>query len=185
MKNLLFFAAALFLFTSCGPSMTDLAIDNPTGSEVELWVDSLHIQVPANEVVWIEMGRGNHKITLPTDSIVDFNFTQKVYMLNPTMSEYLMYEELYGTSPTLMLNSPISNKTINYMGMEIEGNYELVKDLVNPIKWDLGPREEAPEMIEIEAGDRPALVKLMGPTEFFTKMMSAAMEAPETVPEAQ
>ncbi len=175
MRNLILSIFAIALFSSCGPSLVDLAIDNPTESAVTLMVDSLEVEVPAKEVVWVEMGKGSHNITLPSDSIVTFNFTEKMYMVNPTQSSYLMYEEIYGTpSPMMELGGPISKKKVTYLGMEIEGAYEVVEDVVNRIRWDYGPRESLPEMIEIEQGDRPGVIKLMDPYEFMNLIMQAA-----------
>jgi len=175
-KIILFFCAAIIL-VSCS-SNCDLAIDNPTDRIVSLYVDSLYVEVPAKEVVWVEMGRGKHTITLESDSVINFNFTEPVYMVNPAGAAYFMYEEMYGSSnPMLMaVGSPIPNQKINYLGMELEGNYAVVDQVINKVSWDYGPREPAPEMIEIEQGDRPSIIKLMDPYEFINKMMEGAAE---------
>ncbi len=174
MKNLFALLLSVVLISSCGPSLVDLAIDNPTSTAVVLMVDSLEVEVPPKEVVWVEMGKGDHTIKLPTDSLVTFNFTEKMYMVNPTQSQYLKYEEIYGDNPMLALGGPISKKKVTYLGMELEGNYDVVDQVVNKISWDYGPRENLPEMIEIEAGDRPALIKLMDPYEFIGLISQAA-----------
>ena len=173
-KIILFFCAAIIL-VSCS-SNCDLAIDNPTDRIVSLYVDSLYVEVPAKEVVWVEMGRGQHTITLEDGSANSFNFTEPVYMVNPVKASYFMYEELYGDPMFIPGISPIPNQKINYLGMELEGNYAVVDQLVNKVSWDYGPREPAPQMIEIEQGDRPSIVKLMDPYEFIDKMMQGASE---------
>ena len=49
--------------------------------------------------------------------------------------------------------------------MPLDGNFDVVKDLINPISWDYGPREVLPEMIEME-GDYEVLLKLYDVNEF-------------------
>lgn len=177
MKKIILFFCAVIILASCS-NKCDLAIDNPTDQIVTLYVDSLYVEVPAKEVVWVEMGKGNHSIKLQNDSLINYNFTESVYMVNPSLSSYLMYEELYGNPLSIPGVSPIPNQTVTYFGMEIEGNYAVVDQVINKVAWDYGPREPSPEMIEIEQGDRPSIVKLMDPYEFMAQMMDRAAEAP-------
>lgn len=174
-KIILFFCAAIIL-VSCSNNV-DLAIDNPTDRIVSLYVDSLYVEVPAKEVVWVEMGKGQHSLTLENDSLINYNFTESVYMVNPANASYFMYEELYGNPSLIAGISPIPNQKINYLGMELEGNYAVVDEVINKVTWDYGPRESAPEMIEIEEGDRPSIIKLMDPYEFIAQMMQGAGES--------
>ncbi len=160
------FVLATILFTACSNNV-DLAIDNPTSSIVTCRVDSLYVEVPPKEVVWVEMGKGEHTITLSNDSVVKMDFQKSVYMVNPSLSQYLMYESVYGNSP---ISSAITSKTVNFLGLEIDGNYAVIEDVVNDVLWDYGPRESLPEMIEIEAGDRPALLKLMDVNDFLERV---------------
>ena len=51
------------LLSSCSHTV-DLAIDNPTKFSVEVKIDTLSVMVPPKEVVWVEMGPGEHQITL-------------------------------------------------------------------------------------------------------------------------
>ncbi|WP_340198902.1 hypothetical protein [Ascidiimonas sp. W6] len=159
---------AICLVVSCS-SKVDLAIDNPTNEAVLISVDSLLVEVPARQVVWVEMGKGEHQIKLENDSVIKYNFTQNVYMVNPTLTKYLMYEEFYGnTIYQNMHKSSIPLKTVNYLGMEIEGNYEIVEDVINTVRWDYGPREVLPETVMIEDGDLyTILVKLTDPIELY------------------
>lgn len=163
-KILLFFAA--FALYSCGSGSVDLAIDNPTDQSIIVKVDTLTVAIPAKEVVWVEMGKGEHEITLEDDSKTKFNFTESAYMLNPTKSEYLKTEEFYG-SPALQNNfaHQLPKKSIEYYGMPLEGNFGVVSNLINPISWDYGPREVLPEMIEMD-GDYEILLKLYDVNEF-------------------
>ncbi|QLG46450.1 hypothetical protein [Costertonia aggregata] len=169
----------LFLVVvSCGNSV-DLAIDNPTDRPIQLKVDSLEVEIPAKEVVWVEMGKGQHQITLQNDSIVNFDFNQSVYMVNPTLSEYLLTEEYYGSNAyyqTYELTAAMRKKSVTYLGIEFEGNYDVVKALINPVTWDYGPRETLPEVVQVEEGDNyTVLKKLLGPQEFID-MVQASRE---------
>lgn len=157
------------LVVSCSNSV-DLAIDNPTDLPINIKVDSLEVEIPAKEVVWVEMGKGEHQVTFGNDSIVKYNFDQSVYMVNPTLSEYLLTEEYYGSNAyyqTYELTAKMSEKSVTYMGIEFEGNYEVVKSLLNPVTWDYGPRENLPEVVQVEDGENyTVLKKLLDPQEF-------------------
>ena len=92
----------LFLFVavglaSCGPDLVAVAVDNPTNDYIEVSIDSLNVEIPPRDVAWVEMGHGVHVITVPGEEPVEFDFVQDMYMMNPSHSEYIMYEEIYGT----------------------------------------------------------------------------------------
>lgn len=147
--------------------MVDLAIDNPTDEPLVVSIDSLVVEVPPKEVAWVEMGKGKHTITLANDSVVEYNFDQAMYMLNPSLISYLKFEQLYGNANSISSQmSIIPYDTVHYLGMELIGNYAVVQDLVNPITWDYGPREPLPEMVELDASTgSTTLVKIMDPWE--------------------
>ncbi len=172
----LFILSILFLtvFSSCS-SKVDLAIDNPTDVSVEIVVDTLRVLVPPKDVVWVEMGPGEHQLTLENDSIIKYNFTESVYMINPSLSEYLVADEYYG--PPAFQNSYAStlpNKVVTFLGMEIEGNYDVLTNVINKVTWDYGPRETLPEMVEVDADESyTTLVKVYDPAEFMSLMLSS------------
>jgi hypothetical protein len=165
---------SVFLY-SCGSGTVDLAIDNPTEFDVQVTIDTLKVHVPAREVVWVEMGKGPHQITLANDSAVQFDFTQEMYMLNPTFTEYLKYEQFYGDEMYRGISAAtIMKKKVTYLGMELEGNYEVIKDLVNPITWDYGPREALPEMIEMDEDEKyTSIVKITDPIELINEIAAS------------
>lgn len=166
MKTIVLFFALSLTLLSCSDNLVDLAIDNPTDMSIIVKIDTLTVEIPANEVVWVEMGKGEHTVTLEDDSKTVFNFTEKAYMLNPTISQYLKFEEFYGSA--LYENSyshRIPSQSVEFYGMPLEGNYDVVKDLINPITWDYGPREVLPEMVETEE-NYEVLIKLMDINEF-------------------
>ncbi|WP_024480105.1 hypothetical protein [Cellulophaga baltica] len=175
MKIIFTILSLAIVLVSCSSNSVDLAIDNPTSSPVLLKVDSLEVEIPAEQVVWVEMGKGQHTITLENDSIVDFNFTADVYMVNPTLTEYLMSGEYYGDNSTYsMYELTNAQKTVEFLGLELEGNYALITGLINPVTWDYGPREALPEMIQMEEGDSyEVLQKLFSPQEFIAEINNA------------
>lgn len=176
MKKLLILSILSTIFlTSCGSNGVDLAIDNPTDFSIEVVVDTLRVVVPSKEVVWVEMGKGEHQITLENDSIIKHNFTEPVYMINPTLSEYLLSDEYYG--PEMYQDSypaAIPNKEVVFLGIPMEGNYDVVSDVINKVTWDYGPREALPEMVEVDADEAyTSLVKAYDAKEFIELMMSS------------
>lgn len=177
MKKIVVLTILAFSLFSCS-SNVDLAIDNPTDTPVIIKIDTLTVEIPARQVVWVEMGKGEHQITLENDSVVKFNFQNSLYMINPTLSEYLKYEEFYGDAMSqMMYKSSIPLQNVNFLGTEFEGNFEVVKGLITPVTWDCGPREALPEMVEVEEGDNyTTLTKLCDVREFIQMVQS---ETPE------
>ncbi|WP_306641189.1 hypothetical protein [Sanyastnella coralliicola] len=167
----------LFLFVavglaSCGPDLVAVAVDNPTNDYIEVSIDSLNVEIPPRDVAWVEMGHGVHVITVPGEEPVEFDFVQDMYMMNPSHSEYIMYEEIYGTMGAFATSS-IPEQTVNFLGMEFDGPYKVIGELVNPIEWDYGPRETTPEVIEVDASESYAsLLKLADEEEFLMMMMA-------------
>lgn len=165
---------ATLLFTSCSDNV-DLAIDNPTEFSIEVVVDTLRVVVPPKEVVWVEMGKGEHQLTLENDSIIKYNFTESVYMINPSLSEYLLSDEYYG--PEMFQDNyaaTLPNKEVTFLGIPMEGNYDVINDVINKVTWDYGPREALPEMVEVDADESyTSLVKAYDSVEFMELMMSS------------
>jgi len=63
------------------------------------------------------------------------------------------------------------------MGLELEGQYTIVEDLISQVTWDVGARESMPESIQADAdSDYVILKKLMDPNEFM-QMVRAEFEA--------
>lgn len=173
MKRTILFLFVVIGLASCGPDLVTVAIDNPTSDYIEVAIDSLEVEIAPKEVAWVEMGHGSHVITVLNEEPVTYDFTQDMYMLNPTHSEYIMYEEIYGTDFGFTPSSTIPEQQVSFYGFEFEGPYKVISELVNPIEWDYGPRETTPEVIEVDADENYAsLMKLADGEEFFTMMMS-------------
>jgi hypothetical protein len=169
MKKIIYISLLVVALTSCS-SNVDLAIDNPTDNSIIIKIDTLSVEIPPKEVVWVEMGPGEHQITLENDSIVKYNFDKEVYMINPTFSEYLKYEEYYGDEMSSMsFKSSIPEGKVAFYGLELEGPYQVIKGLINAVDWDYGPREALPEMVEMDADENfTTLMKIYDFKEFFS-----------------
>lgn len=179
MKYLLILLTTAIFVTSCN-STIDMAIDNPSNDYLYVKIDSLEVEVPPKNVVWVEFGKGKHTVST-RDTIVEFNFTESSYMLNPIMTEYLQYKEYYGNQ---YFSPSESKNAVNYLGIELTGDYQVVNKLINPVTWDCGPRETLPEMIEVESGDSYAyLTKLMDPNEFIQVIQSEMQQYESQDPE--
>lgn len=177
MNKITFFAFALFFLYSCG-SKVEMAIDNPSDFPVMVMIDSLEVEVPAQEAVWVEMGKGNHTVKLENDSTITFNFTNRYYMLNPTLSQYLEYKVYYGNGT---IPESLNEGKVEYYGLELEGDYKVYKDLIVPISWDYGPREQLPEAVELDEYESyTSLTKILDRTEFFNLMMQNTTEDAST-----
>lgn len=177
MKKTLLYLCISFFIVSCS-SNVDLAIDNPTDFPVEIKVDTLLVEIPAKQVVWVEMGKGEHQITLANDSVIKYNFTERIYMVNPTMTKYLLSEEYYGSEMYQnTYSSIIPNKKITYLGAEFEGNYDVISDVITKVNWDYGPRESLPEMVQVDEDEQyTLLLKLTDPYELIAQYQGQGEE---------
>ncbi len=185
MKKYIFGAVALFIIYSImSPSTIDLAIDNPLDRAITVSVDELHVEVPAKEVVWVEMGEGEHTVTLEDGTTHPYTYDSGAFFLNPTKSEYLVTETFFGDeSASKMYSMTNPGKKVEYMGMELEGNYDIVKDLISKVTWGVGAREEVPNSVEADADQNYVVVKkLMDPNEFTAQLIEAFRNMPEEAP---
>lgn len=177
MNKIIVLVIALFFLYSCG-SKVEMAIDNPSDFPILVKIDSLEVEVPAQEAIWVEMGVGEHTVTLENDSTVTFNFTNNYYMLNPTKSEYLEYKVYYGNG---YIPESLNKSTVVYYGLELEGDYKVHKDLILPISWDYGPREILPESVELDEYESyTSLSKILDRGEFLKMMMENMQEETST-----
>lgn len=179
MKKLSLIICLALGLMSCS-NQVDLAIDNPTDMPVIIKVDTLTVEIPANEVVWVEMGKGEHTITLENDSVIKFDFQEELYMINPTLSQYLKFEQFYGDQMAQMSYvSSIPSGKVNFLGIDLEGNYEVVSGLINTVTWDCGAREALPDMVEIEEGDSYTVLTKICDVKEFIKMIQSSSESGE------
>ena len=177
MNRLVSFALLGVLLGACSNNV-DLAIDNPTEFSVEVSVDTLRVEVPPKQVVWVEMGKGEHQITLQNDSVIKYDFQDRLYMINPTLSEYFLNEQYYG-SPAYQDSyvSILPSKKITLLGQEMEGNFDVIKDVINKVNWDYGPRETLPEMVQVDSDEQyTLLLKLTDVYEIISSMQTAYSE---------
>ena len=181
MKKYIFGAIALFIIYSImKPNTIDLAIDNPLDRPITVSVDELHVEVPAKEVVWVEMGEGEHTVTLENGSTHPYTYDKGAYFFNPTESEYLVTESFFGDeSANLSYSLTNPGNKVEYMGMELEGNYDVVKDIISKVTWGVGARESMPNSVEADADENYVVVKkLMDPNEFTQQMIEAFRNMP-------
>ena len=161
------------LFTSCSDNV-ELAIDNPTELSIEITVDTLRVSVPSKEMVKLEICKGEHQLTLENDSIIKFNFTEPAYMINPSLSEYLVSDAYYGPEEFFeSFTSTITKKEVAFLGILLIGNYDVITDVINKVSWNYGPREPLPETIDVvEDKAYTSLIKVYDSSEFMDVIKS-------------
>ena len=144
-------------------------------------VDELTVEVPAREVVWVEMGTGERTIKLEDDSQHVFDFQKDAYFLNPSKTSYLLNEHFYGDlAAQLSYMSTHPDQKVDFLGLELEGRYEIIDELISEVTWDVGARESMPESVQGDADESyVVLKKLMDPKEFVEEMMQQFQAAEE------
>jgi len=153
MKNTtLALLAAILLCWSCSDNI-QLDIDNPSNNESSIVVDDQVFALPAKTTISMEVARGEHSIGLENDSTFQYAFDKDRYLINPTVTDYLIEKIYFSVSgnPTLEATfNRINRKTVIFAGYEIEGNYEVINDLIMEKNWHYKQRQPVPETITIE-----------------------------------
>jgi len=174
-KKVFYLCFTVLLAVGCRSKAVNLGIDNPTGVKVSLYIDSLYVEVPPTEIVWVEMGKGIHEIKLADTSLL-FDFSQDEYMINPTRSEYLLTGEELGSPGPDVPKYPA--KKVNYSGYPLTGNYEVLNNIILPVRWKYGPRQDIPA--ELYADDEPRIIyKLNDFNDFMERLASGYDQSDE------
>lgn len=87
------------LFSCSKPSKGTYLIDNPTNENITVSVDDAEYVVPANSGLDVEIEYGRHILKYNGQSITIFvkNSADKRVIVNPTLSNYVIYSQLYVT----------------------------------------------------------------------------------------
>lgn len=87
------------LFSCSKPSRGTYLIDNPTNENITVSVDDAEYVVPANSGLDVEIEYGRHILKYNGQSITIFvkNSADKRVIVNPTLSNYVIYSQLYVT----------------------------------------------------------------------------------------
>lgn len=92
--------AVLLLATSCGDlsEKWEYQLDNPLETEMNITVDGKDYVIPAKTVETIKLAEGKHSLTYNGTTInflTKVNSNVAVTIINPTLSNYLFYADVY------------------------------------------------------------------------------------------
>lgn len=120
---------------------------NPTGSPIRFEIDNVAYVVEANTGSEIDITHGEHTITMSWQTMwtFDFGWFDSDSVINPTMSEFVVVDVLYGEEK---YESKLTNSTIIVKWNPYTGPYHLIsKSAYIKKDWDYGAYEASPESV--------------------------------------
>ena len=140
------------LFTGCSDNI-QLDFDNPHSKERSVTLDGEVITLPPQSTVSLEVPRGEHSIKLANDSVISYSFDEDMYLINPTMTDYVIEKIYFSVSGNPVLQATFNKanrRTITFLGYEVQGNYEVFNDLIMARDWNYKQRQAVPEVISVQ-----------------------------------
>lgn len=157
-------------------------IDNPTDKEIKISIDGNELVIPAKSSVNHTFEYGKHQLTYNGQSL---NFIVKPTssyndgFINPTQSNYYMYEAYYSTKGQTRKNEMIKNVktfqvTINGEPWDIELPVKIINDVFIEryygkygVAWSYGINDKLPDQINVEKStSAPIRYKLFREADF-------------------
>ena len=143
--GLLIAAAAL---TGCSSPAQTFEIDNPGDTPLTLRIDGNELPIAAHASRPVKLKPGEHH--LQTDRLGDVRFIVyakgKGGLINPTLAEYVIANEIYVTDEDKLKNFGSLNNQIELGGVNFEGPYQSTHDLFIDKTWNFGVHESFPEV---------------------------------------
>lgn len=140
-------SAAVALTGCAGPAQT-FEIDNPGATPLTLRIDGNELPIAAHASRPVKLKPGEHH--LQTDQLGDVRFivyaSGKGGLINPTLAEYVIANEIYVTSEDKLQNFGSLDKQIELGGVTFQGPYQSTHDLFIDKAWSFGVREPFPEV---------------------------------------
>jgi hypothetical protein len=116
---------------------------------VTFQIDGHEYTIPAVSEISVPLSHGKHTMTMSgvTMGEFDFGWFDADSVINPTNSELVTVEVLYGDA---QYTNKLSNNTITIDGLSYTGPYTLIpKALYIKKSWDYGAYEESPSSVSI------------------------------------
>ncbi len=138
---------ATLLLSACSESSQTFLIDNPTDAPLALSVDGQAHTIPANASSELKLAPGAH--ALHSEQLGDVRFIVyaggKGALINPTLSDYVIANQIYVTDESKLDNFMELQHTVTLDGVEFTGPFKQSHDLFIAQDWDFGLRKPFPE----------------------------------------
>lgn len=149
-------------------------IDNPTDKEIKVSIDGNELVIPAKSSVNHTFEYGKHQLTYNGQSLNFIVKPTKSYndgFINPTQSNYYMYQAYYSTKGQTRKNEMIKNVktfqvTINGEPWDIELPVKIINDVFIEryygkygVAWSYGINDKLPEQISFEKSTTSAPIR--------------------------
>lgn len=148
MKQLFLPLALAFLLVGCGESL-DYSIDNPTDSAISLEIDGTRHEIPAHTAKDVSLAPGEH--SLRSDTLGELKVIVYVGreggLINPTLSDYVIANEIYVSDASKLKNFGAMRNTIQLEGVPFEGAFQQSHALFIDKAWRFGVQENFPDSV--------------------------------------
>jgi hypothetical protein len=127
--------------------MTDPIALNPTDKAITFRIDDREFTIPAASQITLPLSHGKHTVTMSGVVMGSFEFgwLDADSVINPTLSELVTVEVLYGDE---MYANKLSHTTVTIAGHPYTGPYNFIPASLYVKKtWDYGAYEASPPSI--------------------------------------
>lgn len=140
---------AILLLGGCAGRSLDFSIDNPTDAAIALRIDDASYQIPAHQAQDIALKPGEHRMDSSWTGQIKFIVYSggKGGLINPTLSDYVIANEIYVTEASKLQNFGALNDTIVLDGVPYQGPFVLQHGLFIDNDWRFGVREPFPDSL--------------------------------------
>jgi hypothetical protein len=156
MKNsipLVFILMISLLLGACSSNNVDFVIDNPTNRTLKVRIDDQTYSIKPHQDQALTLSAGRHLIETERTGKLSFLVyaNGKGCLVNPTLSPYLVVNEVYATNDESAKGFRPLEKKIELEGIEYTGPFDLNDDLFIEKNWSYGAHENFPEQIIISS----------------------------------
>jgi len=145
-KHFLLPLGAALLLAGCSGGSLSFSIDNPTDSPISLDIDGTSYAIAAHDAKDVSLKVGEH--TMHGSTVGDLKFivytTGKGGLINPTLSDYVIANEIYVTDKSKLKNFGKLNNKIVLDGVTFVGPFTATHRLFIDKSWSFGVKESFP-----------------------------------------
>jgi hypothetical protein len=177
MRPRIAWVAAVAVASSCGTKDVPFWIDNPTASPARVRVDQRELTLAPLSGTMLKLSRGRHTLTSEATGQVAFMvYAGKGVLLNPTLSTYVVYNEVYAVNDRAAERFHPWEQTIELDGVEFTGPISKREGLFIDQDWRYGVTEALPEVVTVGPGSDGNIHGKLFRLEDFVRFFERAMD---------
>ncbi|HBS62862.1 MAG TPA: hypothetical protein DEB32_09100 [Stenotrophomonas sp.] len=189
---------AAVAIAGCSSPAQTFVIDNPRDTPLIVRIDGNELPIAAHASRPVNLTPGEHHLqSAPLGDVRFIVYARgKGGLINPTLAEYVIAQEVYVTGESKLANFGRIDHRIELGGVPFEGPYQKTHDLFIDRTWTFDVREPFPDVQTVahvdESGGRintkiftaPDFIAYVDPSGAYLRAQPAGYVAPHYAPEA-